>query len=317
MDRDFIDKIYTITDKSNVRLDEPMSRHTTFRIGGNADVLVDVSADELADIITACNEDNVPYTILGNGSNVLVGDKGIRGVTIIIGKRMSGITVDDRTAINDGTAPNDNDSQIITAEAGALLSKTANIALQNNLSGMEFAAGIPGSVGGAVLMNAGAYGGEIKDILIDATVYTPEGVIEVYQNSKLDLSYRHSRIMDEGGIILSARFRLNKGNYDDIKSVMTDLNNRRTDKQPLNYPSAGSTFKRPEGYFAGKLIQDAGLMGYRIGGAEVSTKHAGFVVNVDNATASNVRQLMQDVQDKIYEQNGVRLEPEVRFVGEF
>ena len=324
MDRDFIDKIYTITDKSNVRLDEPMSRHTTFRIGGNADILVDVAADELVDIIAACNEDNVPYTILGNGSNVLVGDKGIRGVTIIIGKRMSGITVDGSNAAEEGSIAGDGkltddstDTQIITAEAGALLSKTANIALQHSLAGMEFASGIPGSVGGAVLMNAGAYGGEIKDILIDATIYTPKGGAEVRKNSELDLSYRHSRIMDEGGIILSARFQLKKGTYDDIKSVMTDLNNRRTEKQPLNYPGAGSTFKRPEGYFAGKLIQDAGLMGYRIGGAEVSTKHAGFVINADNATASDVRQLMQDVQDKVYEQNGVRLEPEVRFVGEF
>ena len=310
MDRDFIDKINTITD--NVLLNVPMSRHTTFRIGGSADMLIDVAADELAGIISACDENDVPYTIFGNGSNVLVGDKGIRGVTIIIGKRMSEINVDDRTAPDDST-----DSRIITAEAGALLSRVANLALQNNLSGMEFAAGIPGSVGGAVLMNAGAYGGEIKDILIDAQVYTPKGVIEVYKTEDLQLSYRHSRIMEEGGIILSARFRLMRGNYDDIKAVMTDLNNKRADKQPLNYPSAGSTFKRPEGYFAGKLIQDAGLMGYRVGGAEVSTKHAGFVINVDNATASDVRQLMQEVQARVYERDGVRLEPEVRFVGDF
>lgn len=302
MRREFIDKLLTIVDKNNLYLDEPMSKHTTFRIGGNADVFIEIAADEIESVIEACNSDDVTYTVIGNGSNVLVGDKGIRGVTISIGKRMSDIKVD---------------GDVVEAEAGALLSKTANNALNANLSGMEFASGIPGSVGGAVLMNAGAYGGEIKDIIVSANVLTPKGVVKCYPNEELELSYRHSKIMDEGGIILSAKFKLKQGNYDDIKSTMQELNGRRVDKQPLNYPSAGSTFKRPEGHFAGKLIEDSNLRGYRVGGAMVSDKHCGFVVNVDNASAMDVRNLMSDVSKKVYENSKVRLEPEVRFIGEF
>ncbi|MCR4611006.1 MAG: UDP-N-acetylmuramate dehydrogenase [Lachnospiraceae bacterium] len=302
MKREFVEKLYTITDRKNVYLDEPMNKHTTFKIGGNADAFVDAAADEIKDLISLCNDEDMDYTIIGNGSNVLVGDEGIRGVTIVIGKRMADISVD---------------GDEIVAGAGALLSKTANMALNNNLSGMEFAAGIPGSVGGAVLMNAGAYGGEIKDILIDAQVLTPEGVVKCYSKDELDLSYRHSLIMDKGGVILSARFKLTAGDYDEIKSVMIELNKRRSDKQPLGLPSAGSTFKRPEGYFAGKLIQDAGLMGYKVGGAGVSDKHAGFVVNYDNATAADVRAVMRDVSDKVFKDAGVRLEPEVRMIGQF
>lgn len=302
MRREFIDKLLTIVDKNNLYLDEPMSKHTTFRIGGNADVFIEIAADEIESVIEACNSDDVTYTVIGNGSNVLVGDKGIRGVTISIGKRMSDVKVD---------------GDVVEAEAGALLSKTANNALNANLSGMEFASGIPGSVGGAVLMNAGAYGGEIKDIIVSANVLTPKGVVKCYPNEELELSYRHSKIMDEGGIILSAKFKLRQGNYDDIKSTMQELNGRRVDKQPLNYPSAGSTFKRPEGHFAGKLIEDSNLRGYRVGGAMVSDKHCGFVVNVDNASAIDVRNLMSDVSKKVYENSKVRLEPEVRFIGEF
>lgn len=302
MKQEFIDRLLTIVDKDNVLLDEPMSRHTTFRIGGNADVFVEISRDEIVDVIKLCCSENVPYTVLGNGSNVLVGDKGIRGVTISIGKRMSNITVV---------------SDVIKAEAGALLSRAANFALNEKLSGMEFAAGIPGSVGGAVLMNAGAYGGEIKDILVSADVLTPEGVVKCYSCQDLDLSYRRSRIMDEGGIVLSAEFRLTVGDYDNIKSLMQDFNSRRIEKQPLNYPSAGSTFKRPKGYFAGKLIEDSNLRGYKVGGAMVSEKHCGFVINYENASANDVRVLMEDVSKKVYEDSNVRLEPEVRFIGEF
>lgn len=302
MRREFIDKLLTIVDKNNLYLDEPMSKHTTFRIGGNADVFIEIAADEIESVIEACNSEDVTYTVIGNGSNVLVGDKGIRGVTISIGKRMSDVKVD---------------GDVVEAEAGALLSKTANNALNANLSGMEFASGIPGSVGGAVLMNAGAYGGEIKDIIVSANVLTPKGVVKCYPNEELELSYRHSKIMDEGGIILSAKFKLKQGNYDDIKSTMQELNGRRVDKQPLNYPSAGSTFKRPEGHFAGKLIEDSNLRGYRVGGAMVSDKHCGFVVNFDNASAMDVRNLMSDVSKKVYENSKVRLEPEVRFIGEF
>lgn len=302
MRREFIDKLLTIVDKNNVYFDEPMSKHTTFRIGGNADVFIEIAADEIENVIEACNDEDVAYTVIGNGSNVLVGDKGIRGVTISIGKRMSNIKVED---------------DAVEAEAGALLSKTANNALNANLSGMEFASGIPGSVGGAVLMNAGAYGGEIKDILVSANVLTPKGVVKCYSNEELELSYRHSKIMDEGGIILSAKFKLESGVYDDIKSTMQELNGRRVDKQPLNYPSAGSTFKRPEGHFAGKLIEESDLRGYRVGGAMVSEKHCGFVINYDNASAKDVRNLMNDVSKKVYEDSNVRLEPEVRFIGEF
>ena len=302
MRREFIDKLLTIVDKNNVYFDEPMSKHTTFRIGGNADVFIEIAADEIENVIEACNDEDVAYTVIGNGSNVLVGDKGIRGVTISIGKRMSNIKVED---------------DVVEAEAGALLSKTANNALNANLSGMEFASGIPGSVGGAVLMNAGAYGGEIKDILVSANVLTPKGVVKCYSNEELELSYRHSKIMDEGGIILSAKFKLESGVYDDIKSTMQELNGRRVDKQPLNYPSAGSTFKRPEGHFAGKLIEESDLRGYRVGGAMVSEKHCGFVINYDNASAKDVRNLMKDVSKKVYEDSNVRLEPEVRFIGEF
>lgn len=302
MKREFIDKLLTIVDKNNVYLDEPMSKHTTFRIGGNADVFIEIAADEIEKVIEACNSEDVAYTVIGNGSNVLVGDKGIRGVTISIGKRMSNIMVED---------------DVVEAEGGALLSKTANNALNANLSGMEFASGIPGSVGGAVLMNAGAYGGEIKDILVSANVLTSKGVVKCYSNNELELSYRHSKIMDEGGIILSAKFKLKPGVYNDIKSTMQELNGRRVDKQPLNYPSAGSTFKRPEGHFAGKLIEESNLRGYRVGGAMVSEKHCGFVINYDNASAMDVRNLMKDVSKKVYEDSNVRLEPEVRFIGEF
>ena len=302
MNKEFIDRIFKITDMENVHLDEPMKSHTTFKIGGNADVYIDVAKDEISDIISLSDEENVPYTIIGNGSNILVGDKGIRGVTISIGKRMSDIKVD-------GT--------VIVAEAGALLSRTAATALDNSLSGMEFASGIPGSVGGAVLMNAGAYGGEMKDIIESVEVLTPKGVVEVYTVSDLDLSYRHSKLMETGGIVLSATLRLEEGSTEEIKATMQELNGRRVDKQPLNFPSAGSTFKRPEGYFAGKLIQDAGLRGYRVGGAMVSDKHCGFVVNTGGATASDVRNLIDDVSSKVYEDAKVKLEPEVRFIGEF
>ena len=306
MNQEFIDKIYTIINSEFVLLNEPMCDHTTFRIGGHADVLLEPTAKELPQIIEACLDEDISYTILGNGSNVLVGDKGIRGVAIIIGKRMSAISVEE----DDGGA-------IVTAEAGALLSKTAHLALENALTGMEPLAGIPGSVGGAVLMNAGAYGGEVKDVLLDATIYTPKGAVEAVPASGLDLSYRHSAVMGTNQVILGARFKLQRGDKDAIQAKMSDFSKRRSDKQPLNFPSAGSTFKRPEGYFAGKLIQDAGLQGYRVGGAEVSTKHAGFVINAEHATAADVRQLMQDVQDKVYKDTGVTLEPEVRFIGEF
>lgn len=302
MEQEFIDKIYTITDRDNVYLDEPMRRYTSFRIGGSADVLVKSSSNELAQLIELAQDYNVPYTILGNCSNVLVSDKGIRGLTILISNRMSDIKVEDN---------------VISAMAGALLSKTAHAACDHSLAGMEFMAGIPGSVGGALLMNAGAYGGEIADILIDATVLKRSGEIITYPVGELDMSYRHSRLMDEGGVIMSARFFLEHQDASDIRERMRDLSSKRSAKQPLNYPSAGSAFKRPEGHYAAKLIDDASLRGYRVGDAAVSTKHAGFVVNLGSATALDVRQLLDDVAERVYEHAHVRLEPEIRFVGQF
>ena len=240
--------------------------------------------------------------MIGNGSNLLVGDKGIRGLVIEIGSGMNDIRVE-------GTK--------IVAGAGALLSKVANEAAAAGLGGMEFAAGIPGSIGGAVTMNAGAYGGEMKDILESVKVIDPEGMMHILSVEELDLSYRHSCIMEKGGIVVEATIKLEKKPEEEIRAQMADLRNRRVEKQPLEYPSAGSTFKRPEGYFAGKLIMDAGLRGYTVGGAQVSEKHCGFVINHANATAADVRQLMQDVKEKVKEQFGVELEPEVKMIGEF
>ena len=253
-------------------------------------------------MLESAKKENAEVTVIGNGSNLLVGDKGIRGLVIEIGSGMNDIRVE-------GTK--------IVAGAGALLSKVANEAAAAGLGGMEFAAGIPGSIGGAVTMNAGAYGGEMKDILESVKVIDPEGMMHTLSVEELDLSYRHSCIMEKGGIVVEATIKLEKKPEEEIRAQMADLRNRRVEKQPLEYPSAGSTFKRPEGYFAGKLIMDAGLRGYTVGGAQVSEKHCGFVINHANATAADVRQLMQDVKEKVKEQFGVELEPEVKMIGEF
>ena len=247
-------------------------------------------------------KEHAEVTVIGNGSNLLVGDKGIRGIVIEIGSGMNDIRVEDTK---------------IVAGAGALLSKVANAAAAAGLGGMEFAAGIPGSIGGAVTMNAGAYGGEMKDILESVKVIDPEGMMHTLSVEALDLSYRHSCIMEKGGIVVEATIKLEKKTEEEIRAQMADLRNRRVEKQPLEYPSAGSTFKRPEGYFAGKLIMDAGLRGYTVGGAQVSEKHCGFVINHNNATAADVCQLMQDVKDKVRKQFGVELDPEVKMIGEF
>lgn len=285
----------------DLRLREPMRAHTTFRIGGEADVFVSPGREELAEVLAIAKEEQVPVTIIGNGSNLLVGDKGIRGLVVEIGAAMADISVEGNQ---------------VTAGAGALLSQAAGKALQAGLGGMEFAAGIPGSVGGAVTMNAGAYGGEMRDILRQVTVMTREGHLRQLEVEELDLSYRHSCISEKDYIVIEAVFALTPKPKEEIRARMTDLAGRRREKQPLEYPSAGSTFKRPEGYFAGKLIMDAGLRGYRIGDAQVSEKHCGFVINRGNATAEEVKTLMRDVQNKVYEQYGVTLEPEVRLIGE-
>ena len=303
MNSNFYNQLLTVLNKEKVYLDEPMKKHITFRVGGPADYFVTPSTvEEVKNIVALCKKENMPYYILGNGSNLLVGDKGYRGVMIQIYKEMSGIEVD---------------GEIIRVQAGALLSRIGVAALEAELQGFEFAAGIPGTMGGAVVMNAGAYGGEMKDILVDATVLTPEGEVLVLKNEDLELGYRTSVIAKKDYVVLEATVKLEKGNKEDIRGRMDELKVQRTTKQPLEYPSAGSTFKRPTGYFAGKLIQDAGLRGFQVGGAQVSEKHCGFVINKDNATAADVVELMKQVADKVHAEFGVTLEPEVKRIGEF
>lgn len=287
----------------NVKRDEPMSKHTTFRIGGPADFyLCPHSVKELTAAIDICRQENLPFFILGNGSNLLVSDKGYRGAVIQIWKNLSHIHREDR---------------VIHAQAGALLSKIAAQALEQGLTGMEFAAGIPGTLGGAVVMNAGAYGGEMKDILKEVEVITAQGEILTLNKEELKLGYRTSIVKEKGYIVLSASMELALGEREEIRKTMEELKQKRVDKQPLDMPSAGSTFKRPEGYFAGKLIMDAGLRGFSIGGAQVSEKHCGFVVNKGDATAADVKALIQEVQRQVKEKFGVTLETEVKFLGEF
>ena len=287
----------------NVKQQEPMSRHTTFRIGGPADFyLCPHSTKEVQEIVEICKEENLPYFVLGNGSNLLVSDKGYRGVVIQLWKNFSDITVKDCC---------------IQAKAGALLSKVAVEALEAGLTGMEFASGIPGTIGGAAFMNAGAYGGEMKDIIKSVKVLDTQGEVRVLPKEELKMGYRTSIVKEKGYTVLSVELELSKGNREEIRNTMEDLKERRTSKQPLEMPSAGSTFKRPEGYFAGKLIMDSGLRGFSVGGAQVSEKHCGFVVNKGGATAMDVLNLIREVQRRVKEQFGVDLETEVRFLGEF
>ena len=302
MREDWIEAIKTIVDESRIRLQEPMSRHTTFRIGGMAEIFLMPTIKEAVDVITLCRAKKIPYTIIGNGSNLLVGDKGIPGVVIEFGANASSIEVKEN---------------MIHAEAGALLSKVAHKALEASLGGMEFAAGIPGSIGGAVVMNAGAYGGEMKDIVQNVTVLTREGEIRELEKEELGFGYRASVIKDRGYVVLGAELMLVPGDKEEILARMQELKNKRVEKQPLEYPSAGSAFKRPEGYFAGKLVMDAGLSGYAVGGAKVSEKHCGFLINAGGATASDVMELIRQIQAKVKEQFGVQLEPEIQFLGEF
>ena len=280
---------------------ELMSRHTSFRIGGPADYFVEpASVDELAGVLSLARQEKVPFFIVGNGSNLLVSDEGFRGMIVHTGGSLRSISVE---------------GDVIYAQAGALLGAVAGAALEAGLTGMEFAAGIPGTLGGAVCMNAGAYGGEMKDILLDAEVLTQDGERLVIPVEELDLSYRHSIIFEKNYIVLAAHIRLSRGDKIQIRNRMNELAGARKEKQPLEYPSAGSTFKRPEGYFAGKLIQDAGLKGYTVGGAQVSEKHSGFVINRGGATAEEVRFLIRQVRSKVKQQFGVELEPEVRMLG--
>lgn len=289
--------------RDHVLTDEPMKQHTTFKIGGPADYfLVPETGEEVGEIIKICRKTDIPYFILGNGSNLLVGDGGYRGAVIQVYRNMSAVTVEGTT---------------ITAQAGALLSAVAAAAKNASLTGFEFAGGIPGTVGGAAVMNAGAYGGEMKDVLVEVTVMDAEGKIFAIPAEKLELGYRTSVIKKAGYIVLEAKIRLKEGDQEAIRERMKELTIQRTTKQPLEYPSAGSTFKRPEGYFAGKLVMDSGLRGYQVGGARISEKHCGFVINAGDATAKDVRTLMDNVRDIVYEKYGVTLEPEVKFLGEF
>lgn len=302
MNCEFCDRLKATFKDIEILKDEPMKKHTTFRVGGPAEMFVSPSLDEISEIMAAAGEFGIPVTIIGNGSNLLVGDKGISGLVLEIGKEAEEITVEGNR---------------LRVSAGAMLSKAANVAASNNLGGMEFAAGIPGSLGGAVVMNAGAYGGEMKDIIESVEVLTAEGQKKTLSLKELDLSYRHSCIQEKGYIVLSAVLRLESRLEEEIRAVMAELRDKRVDKQPLEFASAGSTFKRPEGYFAGKLIQDAGLRGYSVGDAQVSEKHCGFVINRGNATAAQILQLISDVQKKVLEEFGVELETEVKMIGEF
>ena len=314
MNQTFVKSVTEQLPQLGLLRDEPMKKHTTFRIGGPADYYAEPDMSRISKLIEIAKACDMPGTVIGNGSNLLVGDKGIRGLVIGIGKGMSEIEVTEAVA-QDFTAQDN--CHIITAGAGAILAAVAAKAAEASLSGLEFASGIPGSVGGAVVMNAGAYGGEIKDVLIDATVLTADGELKTVTRDELDLSYRHSIVPEKGYIVLSARFRLTPKPKDEIKSYMAELRAKRVEKQPLEYPSAGSTFKRPEGYFAGKLIMDAGLRGYSVGDAQVSEKHCGFVVNKGEAAAADVLTLIKDVQETVLKQFGVKLEPEVKMIGEF
>lgn len=300
---EFVQKLRETAGDTNVMINEPMAKHTTFRVGGPADYFVTPdSPEKLRDLIVLCREENVPYYILGNGSNLLVSDDGYRGVILQIYRSMDVVTI--------------SEEGVVRAQAGALLSKVANAAYEASLTGFEFAAGIPGTIGGAAVMNAGAYGGELKDVFLDATVLTPDNEIKVLRGDEMELGYRTSAVAKNGYIVLEVRIQLSKGVQKDIKAVMEELKERRITKQPLEYPSAGSTFKRPEGFFAGKLIQDAGLRGYTVGGAQVSEKHCGFVINKNNAKAQDIISLIEQVRERVHASAGVTLEPEVKFLGE-
>lgn len=314
MNQTFVKSVTEQLPQLSLMQDEPMKKHTTFRIGGPADYYAEPDVSQISKLIEIAKACDMPVAVIGNGSNLLVGDKGIRGLVIGIGKGLSEIDVTEAVAQQSTAQGN---GHVITAGAGAILAAVAAKAAEASLSGLEFASGIPGSVGGAVVMNAGAYGGEIKDVLIDATVLTAEGELKTVTRDELDLSYRHSIVPEKGYIVLSARFRLTSKPQDEIKAYMAELRAKRVEKQPLEYPSAGSTFKRPEGYFAGKLIMDAGLRGYSVGDAQVSGKHCGFVVNKGEATAADVLTLIKDVQETVLKQFGVKLEPEVKMIGEF
>ncbi|MCA1065207.1 UDP-N-acetylmuramate dehydrogenase [Rossellomorea sp. AcN35-11] len=295
------EELSKVMHSDNIKRDELLRDHLYTKLGGKADFfLTPTTYEEVQNIVKLSNEVDVPFTLLGNGSNLIVKDGGIRGIVLHL-KNFKDIKAND---------------QLIVAQSGAAIIDVSRRALAEKLSGLEFACGIPGTVGGALFMNAGAYGGEIKDVLDYCYVVDREGNLVKRTAAELELDYRHSNISEKGDIVLEATFSLQPGDYEDIKAVMDDLTDKRESKQPLEYPSCGSVFKRPPGYFAGKLIQDSELQGTNFGGAEVSTKHAGFIVNKDNATASDYISLIEHVQKTVKERFDVELEREVRIIGE-
>lgn len=284
-----------------ILFDEPLKKYTFTKTGGNADILAfPKTTTEVEELMDFCRENDVPWLVLGNASNLIVRDGGIRGLVIML-NQMNQVQVT---------------GQVITAEAGAKLIDTSYVALDHDLTGLEFACGIPGSIGGAIYMNAGAYGGEIKDVFLGVEVLLPDGTIRHYDKEDMQFAYRHSHLQEVAGVILSVQFALKAGDHDTIKERMDELTFARQSKQPLEYPSCGSVFKRPIGHFTGQLIQEAGLQGLKWGGAQISEKHAGFIVNIDNATATDYVELIQHIQQVIKEKFNVDLETEVRIIGE-
>lgn len=298
-----LETLQSLVPGENIHLKEPMASHTTFRVGGPADCLIEIeNAVQLQKVQKYLGLVECPFVVVGNGSNLLVSDKGFRGVILQIGKKMNQITVA---------------GNIIKAQAGALMSQVAAAALQHGLTGLEFASGIPGTVGGGVVMNAGAYGGELAHVVVEVCVMDRNGEILTLDNDTMEFGYRKSTIRKKPFVVTEVTFKLEAGDPEAIRAKMDELAVARREKQPLEYPSAGSTFKRPEGHFAGALIMDAGLRGFRIGGAMVSEKHCGFVINAGNATAEDVMAVISEVRRQVKEQFNVELEPEVVFLGEF
>lgn len=296
------EQIERIVPSEYVKYGEPMKKHTTFRIGGEAACVIWVENElQLAQLFALCKEEQIPYLVMGNGSNLLFSDEGFAGIILIIGSRMQEIVVKDN---------------IITAKAGAMMSRIAAVAREHSLTGLEFASGIPGTIGGGVVMNAGAYGGELKDVITRVRVMDVDGTIREVASQDMHFGYRTSLIKEEPLVVLEVEMQLAPGEQTRIQEQMDELAAKRKEKQPLEYPSAGSTFKRPEGHFAGALIQDSGLRGYRVGDAQVSEKHCGFVINRGNATCEDVTSLMKHVIQVVEEKYGVTLEPEVILVGD-
>ena len=303
MNKDVYAALGQIVSKQDIYVNEQMSRHTTFRTGGPASLFLRPrTTEEIKGVLKLLKRAEVDFFILGNGSNLLVSDKGYDGVVISL-SNFADIQIEDETLIN--------------AQAGAMNSAIASVARDNSLAGFEFAAGIPGTIGGAMIMNAGAYGGEMKDITKQVKVLTTDGEIIRLDNETMKFGYRTSAIKGKDFVVLSALLELKKGNKEEISAQMQELAIKRKEKQPLEYPSVGSTFKRPEGYFAGKLIEDSGLRGFSVGDAAVSEKHCGFVINKGKATSADIFELIKRVQDKVYEDAGVKLEPEVIMLGDF